>query len=545
MSELKGEKETMKKKFIGIFVCMLMIMTGLFPIVGSDTKTTSRVVEEQDCGCSTGNTHRIGLFPPPVMKSERHSPETGYSLPNIPIIDTPEYFSWMDYEGQDWTTPVRQQGMCGSCWVFAAYGALESVINIGEDIADLDPDLSEQYVLSCLPRAGSCNGGDPYLVFRYIQSNTSAGNFCNGTIPEICFPYQADDTIPCDAKSENWDDYLIPILSYGYIAPSQRETVKSTIIEKGPIVASLMVNRSSMNFDNWIFTHHSADAYVPYMLETTANHLVVIVGWKDDVSIGKGGYWICKNSWGPNWGYNGFFNIEYESLAIERYPMIWVDYDPESYNWQPTPKAFGPYYGLINQPVHFQGNASGEHPPFIWIWDFGDGTTSAEQTPVHTYLSAGAYNVTLTVTDANNKSSYAMTSAWIQETNTPPQISPIEAKKIIWKGALWYFNFTVNDPDGGDVYLTYEIFNLNHTLWDGPYPSNEQISQWWILNESGSFTVKVKAKDPYGAETDWTSFKVIGIKTTDYDRNDISLFWEEISHHFPYVFPLIRHVMGI
>ena len=100
----------------------------------------------------------------------------------------------MDNEGQDWTTPARNQGQCGSCWIFAAYGALESVINIREGIADLDIDLSEQYVFSCLPRAGSCNGGVASLVFRYIQSNTSIGNYCNGTIPEVCFPYQANDT---------------------------------------------------------------------------------------------------------------------------------------------------------------------------------------------------------------------------------------------------------------------------------------------------------------------------------------------------------------
>ena len=70
------------------------------------------------------------------------------------IIDTPEYFNWMDYEGKDWTTPARQQGMCGSCWLFAAYGALESVINIREGLADLDPDLSEQYVLIMPAKGG-------------------------------------------------------------------------------------------------------------------------------------------------------------------------------------------------------------------------------------------------------------------------------------------------------------------------------------------------------------------------------------------------------
>lgn len=36
-----------------------------------------------------------------------------------------------------------------------------------------------------------------------------------------------------------------------------------------------------------------------------------------------------------------------------------------------------------------------------WSWDFGDGTTSTEQNPIHTYLTDSAYTVTLTITVAN------------------------------------------------------------------------------------------------------------------------------------------------
>jgi hypothetical protein len=246
-------------------------------------------------------------------------------------------------------------------------GALENVINIREGIADLDIDLSEQYVLPCLPKAGSCNGGNSWKAFKYIQSNTSDGNYCNGTIPEECFPYQGVDTIPYDEKSENWGDYLIPILDFGNIDTSQRALVKSAIKQKGPVAAFMYINYTNLNFCNWFLTHHSSNDYFPYEPVLTTNPGVVIVWWKDDSSIGKGGYWICKNNWGPIVGYDGFFNLEYESLAIEKYPMLWVDYDPGSYDWHPVPKAYGSYYGLINQPIQFKGNASGEHPPFTWL----------------------------------------------------------------------------------------------------------------------------------------------------------------------------------
>ena len=532
----------MKKKIIGIFVCMLMATTCISSIVGSETKNTITTTQE-DCGCSD-SSYNMGIFFPSVMTEIPQVFMDEGDTSSIALIDTPEYFNWMDNEGKDWTTPARDQKQCGSCWAFSALGALESVINIREGIADLDIDLSEQYILSCLPKAGSCSGGNSWDALRLIRSNQSDGNYCNGVIPEICFPYQAIDTVPCSEKCANWQDYLVPLLNYGMIDPTQRELVKSTIMQKGPVLADMYINFSNFNFIDWQWTHHSPDDYFPYEYEKTINHGIIIVGWKDDSSIGKGGYWICKNSWGTFTGYNGFINLEYETLGTTTAPMIWVDYDPSSYDWHPTPKAYGPYYGLTNQPVQFQGSASGEHPPFTWLWDFGDGTTSAEQNPVHTYLSVGDYDVTLTVTDANEKSFYDTSSAWIQETNSPPTISSIDADKVAWKRAKWWYNFTVSDPDGGDVYLYWEVFNVCPDVWEGPFPSNKLISQYWILWDSGSFTVRVKARDPYGAETDWSTFKVVVLKSTAKSFVDSSLFWEQLFQRYPNAFPLLQHLIG-
>ena len=300
---------------------------------------------------------------------------------------------------------------------------------------------------------------------------------------------------------------------------------------------------ADITYNNWLLTHHSPDDYLPYESSSSNNHAILIVGWKDDSSIGKGGYWICKDSWGRIFGYDGFFNIEYESRGIEINPMVWVDYEPDSYDWHPVPKAYGPYYGLTSQPLQFKGNASGEHPPFTWLWDFGDGATSVEQNPAHTYLSAGDYNVTLTVTDANEKSFYAITSAWIQETNTPPQTPIIEGPRLISKGMNWRYNYTVNDPDGGVIYIYLDMFGVCPGLWYGPWPANEKTTSIFpsAESETGVYTVRMKAKDPYGAESDWGTFKVI----MPYSYNEpIPSFLELLFHRFPNAFPLLRQLMG-
>jgi len=116
----------------------------------------NKIVLFDDCGCGKMNGIEWGFG---LMDERTKNLNIEGASIKPTIIDTPEYFNWMDFEGQDWTTPAKNQGNCGSCGIFSAIGALESIINIREGNADLDVDLSEQYVLSCLPRYGNCTTG--------------------------------------------------------------------------------------------------------------------------------------------------------------------------------------------------------------------------------------------------------------------------------------------------------------------------------------------------------------------------------------------------
>lgn len=58
------------------------------------------------------------------------------------------------------------------------------------------------------------------------------------------------------------------------------------------------------------------------------------------------------------------------------------------------------FYSLEGKRVAFQGLT---HSASDWVWDFGDGTTSTAQNPVHTYADGGYYIATLTATDANGE----------------------------------------------------------------------------------------------------------------------------------------------
>ena len=61
----------------------------------------------------------------------------------------------------------------------------------------------------------------------------------------------------------------------------------------------------------------------------------------------------------------------------------------------------------VTDPLVAQFKDESTGGPTTWHWDFGDGGTSAEQNPSHTYSVAGNYTVTLTITTDSVKYSYS------------------------------------------------------------------------------------------------------------------------------------------
>jgi len=76
------------------------------------------------------------------------------------------------------------------------------------------------------------------------------------------------------------------------------------------------------------------------------------------------------------------------------------------YNKPTASFTYQPQYGCVPLTVNFSNTSTiGNAPINSFIWNFGDGSISTAQNPIHVYNLAGTYNVTLTVTDTNNCSS--------------------------------------------------------------------------------------------------------------------------------------------
>lgn len=92
-----------------------------------------------------------------------------------------------------------------------------------------------------------------------------------------------------------------------------------------------------------------------------------------------------------------------------------LPFDPPT-DGAPVADPGGPYTGNVNVPITFDGSASYDSDGgdiVSYEWDFGDGTIGTGIMPQHTYVSAGTFIVTLTVTDDEGSTNTNQTTATI------------------------------------------------------------------------------------------------------------------------------------
>jgi len=248
------------------------------------------------------NTHGLGLLPgsAPVSKPTAKGAQ---------LLGVPGYFSWNSYfGGSSYMTPVKNQGGCGSCWDFAAVGAMEAQYQIGVGNPSTGVDLSEQNVLSC--SGGSCSGWyiDQALAFLYTS----------GTPDEACNPYTGTDSSCGSGRCSDYLSRTYRITGWSSI-PTDTATIKNYLYTHGPVIVAMPVfcaNPSCTTYDIpwydttfWQYYFYAHGPSSPYGYK---GHAVIIVGWDDQGPGTADDYWIVRNSWGTsggdvNSGYGGYF----------------------------------------------------------------------------------------------------------------------------------------------------------------------------------------------------------------------------------------------
>ena len=170
--------------------------------------------------------------------------------------------------------------------------------------------------------------------------------------------------------------------------------------------------------------------------------------------------------------------------------------------------AHGPYYAGVGESIQFTGSADGGVEPYDYLWDFGDGNTSSQQNPTYTYYQLGNYTVVLSVTDATDLTVCDTTFALIQGENTPPEPPTISGPPRGKVGQIYMYTVSAVDPDGHPIFYNIDWGDGTFTEWDGPYPSGAEEVFLHNWSEKGTYIIRVRAKDLYGAVGEWATLKI-------------------------------------
>ncbi|DBA95874.1 TPA: hypothetical protein ACH3X1_001414 [Trebouxia sp. C0004] len=177
--------------------------------------------------------------------------------------------------------------LAGSCWAFAATGALEAAIAIANQVPT-PPDLAEEEFVDCVQNG--CNGGLPSSALSYALSTSK------GLPLQTSYAYTAGDTgASSTCKSPS---------SYTSSLFDSVETVPSTVLALKQAVSQQPV-AVAVDASSW--TSYTGNLYSGACSSSQVDHAVLVVGY-DMMSTGQE-YWIIRNQWGADWGDAGYLYL--------------------------------------------------------------------------------------------------------------------------------------------------------------------------------------------------------------------------------------------
>lgn len=236
-----------------------------------------------------------------------------------------------------YSSSVKNQKSEGNCWGYVANGILESALMKKYNILDKDYfNLSESHLDESTARneyngygfdRSSGEGGSFAMALAYWTRGVLNGPFYEQGDEIILTPYYVKQTATLQElnKEASSDEKAARI-----------EAIKTLIYENGAVSASYYnsgYNNSAMDYSCYPYFCNQELAY-HYVGNESPNHGGIIVGWNDDYSKenfnllnqpSQNGAFLVKNSWGPDWGNEGYFWISYETNLYDINAIVAVE----------------------------------------------------------------------------------------------------------------------------------------------------------------------------------------------------------------------------
>lgn len=206
---------------------------------------------------------------------------------------------------------VRNQGSYGTCWAFAALGAMESAL-----LPEKEASFSADHMTLCNSfHLTQADGGEYTMGMAYLAA-------WQGPVYEKDDPYG-------DGKTDPSLKPVAHVQEMQVIDGKDYEKIKEAVFKYGGVQTSLYsAIRSSQSVST--FYNKEKNAYC-YIGTEKPNHDVLIIGWDDNyskdnfsVSLEGDGAFICQNSWGSDFGDNGVFYVSYYDTNIGTHNVVYT-----------------------------------------------------------------------------------------------------------------------------------------------------------------------------------------------------------------------------
>jgi len=204
-------------------------------------------------------------------------------------VDAPQTWDWRT-TNPPMVTPVKNQEQCGSCWAFSVTENIESMYCMAKqmDCSQLAP-LAPQQIVDCDTTDDGCDGGNTETAYAYVQS-------AGGLEDESNYPYTGQDG-NCNF---NQGEVAVSISGWKYATQNSDEgTMQSNLVALGPLSICVYA-------EPW--QDYTGGVLMAADCQGQTDHCVLAVGYDMTASTP---FWSVRNSWGTDWGENGYIRLQY------------------------------------------------------------------------------------------------------------------------------------------------------------------------------------------------------------------------------------------
>lgn len=255
----------------------------------------------------------------PLQNLDAFTPEPEVDS-NIGIASYALYRETYNANEAGFVTDVKNQRNTSLCWAFSLASNLEtSLLTRGQEYYDLS---EEQLAYFWANRVNDPLGNTPNDKITRTQSDYHGTG--NGRVASFFLStwsgMTTEEKVPFQSSAVTWPDSLAydtsAYMEDAIFSQYTVERTKQLLMEYNSVSAMIYM------LDNYYYPDTASYSCPQSGL---VNHAVTIVGWDDTYSkenfpsasgVKNDGAWIVKNSYGKNWGKNGYFYLSYEDQSI-------------------------------------------------------------------------------------------------------------------------------------------------------------------------------------------------------------------------------------